>query len=544
MRKFVLSLLVLSLILSLAACGGDSSSPSSATTTPSTPSSPSQSTPAQSAPVAPTDPTGPDGQKYGGIIRLIANDTTQPVGLPWELQMREQTMIWPLGECLMLEEVNGTLLPWLAESWEIDTDKLEITFKLKEGVKFSDGSDFDAEAVYWQGMRAIESRAMNQAVIDFDVRGKYELTAILGSYVNSTIAHFPSHTFSIVSKENYDKNGEEYARDNPIGTGPFKMKDKNLGVSITYDRNENYWQPGKPYLDGIEYVQVTDVMTQNAAFMTTGEGSLDVIRTSNGEQASLLSALPNVYTARNPSGSAVIAPDSMSEGSPFAKLEVRQALYYAIDRQLICDARGFGLMNPTYQIIPEGFKGYMQELDYRTYSAYDPAKAKDLLAQAGYPNGIKTQLNVPPTFDRDSAVAVQDMLAAVGIVCEMNFPEAGAATEMRISGWEGLLLQNLGVLTNTSSIIRLNLDPYFEYLPNSWRPIEEIDPVYTAARATPMLEDGMMHQLFSMYLDNMVIVPLFASNSMSIIKDDVHNTYYGDYAPTTTAWLPWEAWKD
>lgn len=543
MRKIVLTLLVLTLILSLAACGGNSATPSNTPSTPSAPSTPGQSTPAQSTPAAPAEQTGPEGQKYGGMIRLTCNDTTQTVGLPWELQMREQTLLWPLGECLMLEAVNGDLLPWLAESWDIDIDKLEITFKLKEGVKFSDGSDFDAEAVYWQGMRAIESHAMNQAVVDFEVRGKYEIAAILGSYVNSTIAHFPSHVFVIVSKENYDKNGEDYARENPIGTGPFLMKEKNLGVSVTYGRSDSYWQPGKPFLDGVEYVQVTDVMTQSAAFMSSGEGSLDVLRTSNGELAAQLSALPNVYTTTSPTGVAVIAPDSITEGSPFSKLEVRQALYHAVDRQLICDARGFGLMNPTYQIIPEGFRGYMNELDYKTYSAYDPAKAKELLAQAGYPDGIKTQLNVPPTFDRDSAVAMQDMLAAVGIVCEMVFPEAGAATEMRISGWDGLLLQNLGILTNTSSIIRLNLDPYYEYLPNSWRPIEEIDPVYTAARATPLLEDGMMHKLFGMYLDNMVVVPVFASNTMSIIKDYMHDTHFGEFAGTTL-WLPWDAWRN
>jgi len=443
----------------------------------------------------------------------------------------------------MLERINGELLPWLAESWEIDIDNLEIVFKIKEGVKFSDGSDLDAEVIYWQGMKAIETRAMNQAVIDFEVRGKYELAAILGSYVNSTIAHFPSHTFTIISKENYDKNGEDYALENPVGTGPFVMSGKNLGVSVEYTRRDDYWQAGKPYLDEIQYVQVTDIMTQNAAFMSDGEGSLDVITTSNGEQASLLSSLPNVKTTRNPSGSAVIAPDSVTEGSPFASLEVRQAIYHAIDRQMICDARGFGLTNPTYQIIPEGFKGYIPELDYKIYDAYDQAKSKELLAKAGYPNGIRTKMHVPPSFDRDSAVAMQDMLAAVGIVCEMEFPESGAATELRISGWDGLLLQNLGVLTNSSSIIRLNLDPYMEYLPNSWRPIEEIDPVYTAARATPLLEDGLMQQLFYMYLDNMVIIPIFGSNTMNILKENVNGTGHGYYPGSTTAWLPWEAWK-
>ncbi|MDR0469218.1 MAG: ABC transporter substrate-binding protein, partial [Peptococcaceae bacterium] len=85
----------------------------------------------------------------------------------------------------------------------------------------------------------------------------------------------------------------------------------------------------------------------------------------------------------------------------------REAIYCALDREAICEARGFGVMNPTYQIFPKGFKGYIPELDPDQYSnPYDPLKAKELLSQAGYPDGFRTVMNVPPTIDREFTIAM------------------------------------------------------------------------------------------------------------------------------------------
>ena len=545
--KLILLALGVSLLLLLAACGGGGTSPGGSppqggtgtqgtNTTPGTGTTPGSSTPEV--------PAG--GPSYGGLLRVIVGgDISQPFGLPWEMALRTMDLLTPYGETLLLETMTGELLPWLAESYEVDLDNMEIRFKLKENVYFTDGSQFNAEVLAWQSILAVETRAMNQAVVGCEVRGEFEVAMILGNYVNTVMTHFSSHVTTNVSKENFDKNGATYAMENPIGTGPFVLKERIPGAMVSFSRNDSYWVEGKPYLDEVEYIGMTDVMTQNAAMETTGVEGVDVLRTGIGEQGALLSSFSHLKSKSYPSGNMVLAPDSNNPDSPLSLFLVRQAISLAIDREGITEARGFGMWRPSYQIFPEGFKGYLPELHPDAFpDPFDPAKAKELLAEAGYPNGFSTVLNVPSSVDREAAVAIQNMLSNIGIQCEMVFPEAGAATEMRLGGWEGLLAQTMAAMTMTSSIIRLQLDPYNEYLPSAWRPIEEMEPVYDASRATPIPEDDLMKQLQRFFVDNLVVIPIYAVNSKAFERVNVHDTGFGVLNNSTTIWAPWDAWKE
>jgi peptide/nickel transport system substrate-binding protein len=170
----------------------------------------------------------------------------------------------------------------------------------------------------------------------------YELTLHLKYYINSTITHFASHVSAMISKENYEKNGEAYARENPVGTGPFIMKETVPGEHVLFVRNENYWQEGKPYLDAVDFVEITDVMTQNAVMQSKSGDAADVLRTSVAEQMQLLDATVDGYQKRIPTGPICLFPSSADENSPFSKLEVRQAMFYALDRDAICQAWASG----------------------------------------------------------------------------------------------------------------------------------------------------------------------------------------------------------
>jgi ABC-type transport system substrate-binding protein len=210
---------------------------------------------------------------------------------------------------------------------------------------------------------------------------------------------------------------------------------------------------------------------------------------------------------------------------------------------------GFGTLQPEYQIIPNGFLGYLQEFDPATYpNPYDPDKAKELLAQAGYPDGFTISFHSPgpgafgSSMDQDTTIVIQNMLAEVGINCELNFPESGAATELRMNGWDGLLAYTIGAFPNSTIAIRLNLDPEYQYLVSAWRPVDEIIPVYNAAREASEANDNLVRNLHQIYIDNMIVIPLYSSMSTAIIKDNVHGTGLGDYS-MNTIWTPWNAWR-
>ena len=440
-----------------------------------------------------------------------------------------------------METSSGEISGWLAESYEPDMENSEIRFKLREGIKFSDGSDFNAEVVCWNFQMSKEAGALNPAILGAEVRGEYELAVLLDGYSNSAMHMICSRTFGFVSKVNYETNGEEYARTHPVGTGPFKLKEMVPGMKVVFEKNEDYWMEGRPYLDGVEYLDITDIMTRVAAMQSTGNDAADILDTTVAEQVAMLSDSGAAVTFNKFSfGPLSLQPSSKNEDSPFAKLEVRQAVAHAIDREMICEARGFGILTPAYQLIPEGYKGNLKNPDYITY---DTAKAKELLAQAGYPDGFTTTLYAGSGSDRDMVVILQSMLAEIGITAEIEFPEAAAANQMRVStGWEGLMLGTVRALPNMTSTFRLNFDPDYQFAISMWRPVDEMRPIYVEARSTLMLEDSIMQNLHTLFMDNMVAIPICDTYDTFVIRETVHDTGFSLWGANTW-WLPHDAWK-
>ena len=224
---------------------------------------------------------------------------------------------------------------------------------------------------------------------------------------------------AMISKEAFEANGIEWARENPVMTGPFKLKQYDRGVKLVYERNENYWQEGKPYLDGVEYHFISDTMTQNAAMQATGDQRVDVLNTTSPEQVLALQGL-DVYVLSMDSGSLNLIPNSLDPDSPFNDIRVRQAISYAIDRDAIMAARGFGVMSPANQLLPESVMGRLPD----SYNCtYDLEKARQLMAEAGYADGFSTAIYcMPGIVDVDIAVAIQSMLEKINVRVAVETP--------------------------------------------------------------------------------------------------------------------------
>ena len=539
MKRALTIMLALTMLIAMAACGSGAPAP---TATPA--STGSINTPAPIGTDAPEDTTPTeappsDGKEYGGRLRIITTvDTSLSFGLPWTTATTNPLLVVPFAEALCLESSYGEILPCLATEWETDPENSQIRMKIREGVKFHDGSDLNAEVVEWNFKMAQDSGFLNRAILGVEATGEYDITVHLDGYLNNALNILATHAFAIISKENYDKNGADYASEHPVGTGPFIFRERAHGINVVYERNDNYWQEGKPYLDEVEYINITDNMTQNAAMLSD---AADVLNTTLGEQIATLSADDQLSVDLLPIGPAILAPSSVNEDSPLSKLEVRQAIAWAIDREAICEARGFGILTPSNQYIGDGYMGRLPDAEVADYMGYNPEKARELLTQAGYPDGFETTLIGGTSTDRDIAVALQSMLGEVGIVCELSFPEGALINEMTQNGWDGLLVSQARSMASITTTYRRFICPDYTYNVSVWRPSEEYRDLYVRSRTTPMMEDGLMRELSKLIMDYMLVIPMYDTYDAYVIRNNVHDTGFSRWG-SGTLWLPQDAW--
>jgi peptide/nickel transport system substrate-binding protein len=526
MAKMKVIAIFLVAVLALTACGGGGASPSGNTN------------------AGGDREVAEGGQKYGGIIRLVmTGDTNAGYGLPSEVASGMTAPLAAYAECLLLESSGGEISPWLATDWEIDLPNQRIVFTLRDDVKFHDGSDFNAEAVKWNIDICIESGIMNPAIIGAEVLGDYEVAVLLDNYTNAILNIFASHQFCMVSKENYETNGKQYAMDNPVGTGPFKFKEQIPGQKIAYERFDGYWQAGKPYIDTVEYISMTDVMTQIAAMQPNAADQISVLQTFAGDSVSQLLASADVYVNKIGMGPMALFPNSVDADSPMSNLKVRQAISLAIDRDALVAARGFGVFETSKQLIPVPYAGAFDNPDTQKYKLYyNPEEAKQLLTEAGYPNGFDTVI-YGMAGDRDVVVGIQEQLAAIGINARLEYPESGAATELRANGWDGMLFFAFRALASISSTFRLHVDPDYQFFPSMWRPADEMRDLYIEARTSETVQPELFQQLQAMLMDGMVLIPVYDAYDSYVVQNKVKDSGFGDWG-VGTIWLPGNAWID
>ena len=543
-QKSMVSVLLLLAILFVAACNSaskngnetdrptQSAAPSSSNT--STPSSPGTSSPGTAPSQSPAD----GEPKYGGILKIVTqSEGSRPIGVPWECTGMDSNLIIPLIETLLRESTKGELAPCLAESWEFfDT---EMVFKLREDVYFHDGTHFDAEAAAWNITKSLEAKILS-GILYAEVRDEYVLALVVEKFQNNVLNRLASRSYSgMISPTAFEENGIEWARENPVATGPFTFESYVRGDTLKYTRNENYWQDGKPYLDGIWYPFIRDEATQQMALLTEGDQGIDVLNTTSGELTFTLSQNPILKSDLMPIGPISLVPSSLDESSPLALLEVRQAISYAIDRDALMAARGFGVLTAARQYIPDTWDAYLPT----SYDCtYNPDKAKELLSQAGYPEGFKTKLfTMPGMVDKDIVVAMQGMLKDVGIECEIEFPDSGGYTSYRSTGWDGLLVQHMRTSTNPA----VNCHVYWvrpEQFVSCKRPDGLIDTVMEALYAhTPDTEKNQaIHKIL---MDNMVVIPIYNCNDAFVQKAYVMDGEFAQWG-TLTFFLPYNIWLD
>jgi peptide/nickel transport system substrate-binding protein len=430
MKNLLLILLVglLGVITIVSGCSQTTPVTSMPSTSSQTSSPAPSSTTSQSSSATPSSTVGPE---YGGTLRMIFESITPVIGWPLGMIANPNgSVVQGCLETLLRADGEGNIYPWLAESYQIADDKMSITFTLRKGVKFHDGSDFNAEVVKWNLGNWIDAKAQ-PFWKSVDIVDDYTVRVNLTQWRNTVPLSFCEGIAPVfmISKAAFDKNGLDWVKSNPVGTGPFKFVSYTPDVSFKAVKNPDYWVKGKPYLDGIEITFVADPTT---AQMLVQTGQVDLAGATLRQAVDYKAEGLNVVVA--PEADWVLVPDTANPDSPWANQKVREAVGYAIDRESLAEAFGYSYLKAQYQIPPPNSLAYNP--NFTLGRSYDPEKAKQLLTEAGYAGGFETTIIEFPVTDENIVLALQSQLAQVGIKVDLETTDFGKwGTYMGPGSW-------------------------------------------------------------------------------------------------------------
>ncbi len=555
MKKVFIPLAII-LILAFIVTGCGTSSPTPSATTPAKTSAPAATTavattPAATTPAAtkpassptvalPTASISPtaSSSKYGGVLRLIESSAPgTPIGYPAESGGGgNQYSLQPMTK----EQLGGTFTPCLATSYDINPDPKNpsITLHLRKGVKFHDGTEFNAKAMKWN-MDKVAAAGMNKSSTDTwkstEILDDYTFRFNLTNWSNAHVRMMASGVVFVVSPTAFEKNGIDWMRWNMVGTGPLLQKEFKRDVSLTYTRNPNYWEEGKPYLDGLEQLFVADSLTRLALFKSGGADILNMAddgRTANEMKAAGF----NILTFQ--SGVTALVPDSANADSPWSNIKVRMAAEYAIDKESIVSGLGFGYWKTAYQLNTADNMAFVPDLPGRKY---DVAKAKSLLAEAGYPNGFKTRIISQNTFNRDVVVALQSYLSKVGIQADLELPTSAKYLEYQLGDYKNaLFLITLQQWTNSNTQFGTywgTPSTYFKSVskPQGW------SEVLLASKVTKDPDQAAIQKMEKMTYDDAMAGPLYSSATIWAVTSKTQDSGLGTRG-NAAWWEPQNAW--
>lgn len=352
---------------------------------------------------------------------------------------------------------SGAVKPALAESWEISEDGLTYTFKLHEGVKFHDGTSFDAEDVKFSLDRARAEDSTNAqkglfADIDtVEVVDPATIKITLSSQNGNFLFNMAWGDAVIVAPESAESNATS-----PVGTGPFTFVEWAQGDHVDIAKNPDYW--GEPVaLDKATFKFISDPTAAFAAMMAEDVDAFPGFPAP--ETLAQLDADPRFSVIIGSSEGETILSTNNAR-APFDNVKVREAIAHAIDRQALIDGAMFGYGTPIGTHFAPHNPAYV---DLTGMSNYDPEKAKALLAEAGYADGFSATLKLPPpSYARRGGEIIAAQLREVGIDLEISNVEWAQWLEQVFRGKDF----DLTIVSHTEPMdisIYARDDYYFQY---------------------------------------------------------------------------------
>jgi peptide/nickel transport system substrate-binding protein len=534
-KGFLSIVLVLIVIVLLVGCGKTTTTSTTKpvttqpTSTQATSTQPTATQPTSTKP-SPTATTPVAGAPvYGGKFIMVRNTGITEIGAPKDLKGGFGGVSYPLWcgvtETLFIVDAADKIIPQLAQSVEVSPDGLSVTFKLRTGVKFHDGTDFNAEAVKTNLESVIAANvpgsAPLQSIQSYDIIDAHTIKINLKAFDASFLMNLAQSGCGVmISPAALAKSTtpENAGKDHLVGTGPFLFDSWSLNQYIRMKKNPNYWQPGRPYLDEIEIRNIPDYTTSVMAFKA---GEVDMVESIDPAQYNELKT--QGYTVDIPRGLAFVfsfRTANADPNSPFSKKEVREALWYSVDRESLVFGLGKGTYNVANQLASPQQGWYISNYPARPY---DPAKAKELLAQAGYPNGFKTVLHGDVRGRQDDLVALQNYFGAIGVECTLDVADVARSSTFATEGFDGILQSGFPNWSSFSSWMNVWISPVATYptmkFPDNW------DADWKAVTAETDYNKRMakMQALLKVVYDEALVIPWMWDAPRYVINAKIHD---------------------
>jgi peptide/nickel transport system substrate-binding protein len=361
-----------------------------------------------------------EAPRRGGVLNVAFASDTKTLDPTFSVNFSERQPLYLIYNTLLALKPDFSIGPELAERWTLSDDGKRLTLHLRAGVKFHDGTDFNAAAAKFNLDRRMDPAlaspqrgALTEAIEGVDAPDPQTLIIRLKQPSPNLLGMLAQREGFMVSPTAAEKLGKDLSV-KPVGTGPFVFKEWVQGNRIVVERNPNYWEAGKPYLDGVTFRDIS-----------TTAVSIQRLLTGEADYTSALSPID----VRQIETNRTIALDPSTVGRwyalqwqvdkpPFNNAKLRQAIAHGIDRKRIIDIVMSGKAEISNSPTPN--KLWWAAPQIAGYD-YDPAKAKALLAEAGYPNGLEVSLSTPQVaLLQQINQLVQEQLKAIGVTVKLE----------------------------------------------------------------------------------------------------------------------------
>jgi peptide/nickel transport system substrate-binding protein len=417
-------------------------------------------------------------------------------------------VLYLLHDALVKPMPNGIMTPSLAESWTLAKDNVTYEFLLRRNAKFHNGDPVTAEDVKFsfERYKGSGAKVLKDAVKEIQTPAPNRVRIILKEPWPDFMSFYGTSATGaswIVPKKHIEKVGEDAYKKAPVGAGPFKFVSFNPGVELSLEAFPEYWRKA-PQVKRITMRSIPDETTRAAAVKT---GEVDLAYLFGGTVAEEL---------RRSTGIKVVAPllygvywldflDQWDPKSPWHDRRVRLAASHAIDRQAINQAEMLGLGKTTGGFVPPEFDFALKIAP----PAFDPARAKRLLAEAGHPNGFEAGDLTPLPPYTTLGETVSGMLQAVGIRSHVRTMErATFMTTWREKKIRGLLIGATGAAGNAAA----RVEPFFTKAGiYAYGTLPQIDDLFQqqAKETDRKKRETLLHQIQQIVADQVLAAPIF-----------------------------------
>jgi len=446
--------------------------------------------------------------------------------------------LYALHDALVKPLPGKDMAPCLAESWRESPDGLTYEFKLREGLKFHNGDPFTAEDVKFsfQRYKGVSAKLLHDRVKTVEIIDPHRVRFVLHKPWPDFLVFYATPATGaawIVPKKYIEKVGEDGFKRQPVGLGPYRFLRMNPGVDLMLEANEQYWRK-KPSVKRVLIKGVPD-RTTRLAMLKTGEADIGYLMI--GVEAATIKADSKLRLAQvvPPASWWLEFPEQWNPKSFWHDRRVRLAANLAMDKQALNEAERLGYSRLTGSMIPSVMDFALRIEPY----PYDPAQAKRLLAEAGYPNGFDAgDLTPLPPFTTFGEAVAND-LAAVGIRTRLRTMERATFMESwRAKKLQGVILTVTGAPGNAATRLEAFVASTGPYAYGGYPNIDDL--IFQQAQERDRKKrEALLHQIQRLMHERVMHAPIFEPATLHGVGPRVEEPAVGLSAQLYFA-APWE----